>query len=186
MGKVIRFFNYDAALDYYEDRIDSMRQGSVGRGDGVRIIAKPVLILAIIKGIHDGVFKYNVFEYDKLNGIYEALFRKYFFQGLQSNLTPLCYPFYYLRTDKFWHLSWKEHGETEVNSPSKAWISRNVEHAYLDEELWLLLNNNEYAEKLRDYLVHCKIIQTMRNAGMAAEPRWRDNFKSFLTMLLAI
>lgn len=186
MGKVIRFFNYDAALAYYEDKIDSMRQGSVGRHDGVRIIAKPVLILSIEKGIHDGLFKRNRFDYEEVNSIYETLFRKYFFQGRQSNLTPLCYPFYYLRTDGFWHLSWKEHGESATNAPSRAWIGRNVEYAYLDEELWLLLNNDEYSNRLKDYLVQCKIIQTISNIDLAAEPGWGGKLKSFLTLLLAI
>lgn len=186
MGKIIRFFNYDAALAYYEDKIDHMRQGSVGRRDGVRIIAKPVLILSMVKGIRDGLFKYNRFDYDKLNGIYETLFRKYFFQGRQNNLTPLCYPFYYLQTDEFWHLSWKEHGECKTNSPSRAWLGRNMDYAYVDEELWFLLNNDEYSNRLKDYIVRHKIIQTVSHMDMAAEPGWSEKLKSFLALLLAI
>lgn len=42
MGKIIRFFNYDAALVYYEGLINSMRQGSVGH-DGT---AAPSTFLA--------------------------------------------------------------------------------------------------------------------------------------------
>lgn len=47
-----------------------MRVGSIKRS-GIKKIAKPVLLLALIKGIEDGVFKHNSFEYEKLACIYE-------------------------------------------------------------------------------------------------------------------
>ena len=64
MGKFIRFFNYDAALTYYESTIDHIRQGYT-RHEGIRIIAKPILILSIIKGIKEGKFNANKFDYDE-------------------------------------------------------------------------------------------------------------------------
>lgn len=185
MGKVIRFFNYDAALSHYENLISHMRQGSVGH-DGIRIIAKPVLILSMIKGIKSGQFKHNKFDYEELNELYGSLFRNYFIAGRQDNLTPLCYPFYYLQTDKFWHLAWKTNGSSKTASPSAAWIMRNVDHAYIDEELWILLNNDAYADKLKEYVVNTKIFQQLHSAEMAAEPERRKGLKFFLSMLLAI
>lgn len=185
MGKIIRFFNYDAALEHYENSVDHMRQGRVGH-DGIRIIAKPILILSIIKGIKDGTYKVNRFDYDEVNALYEPLFRKYFMEGRQENLTPLCYPFYYLKTDKFWQLSWKTNGCTKTEAPSASWIRRNVDHAYIDDELWLLLNNDAYADKLKEYIVNAKIVQQLHSIELAAEPTRRSKLKSFLTFLLAI
>lgn len=185
MGKFIRFFNYDAALTYYESTIDHIRQGYT-RHEGIRIIAKPILILSIIKGIKEGKFNANKFDYDEVNVLYEPLFRKYFMEGMQENLTPLCYPFYYLKTDHFWHLSWKPDGSTKTEAPSASWIKRNVDYAYIDEELWLLLNNDEYVDKLKEYVVNDKIVQQLHSIELAAEPTRRSKIKSFLTFLLAI
>lgn len=184
MGKVIHFFNYEEALIYYERQMSRMRQASTGHHDGVRIIAKPILILSVIKGVRDGVFTSNRFDYDTLNGIYEALFRKYFVQGRQVSLTPMCYPFYHLQTDKFWHLSWKGHGKLTTNSATRAWLERNVDHAYLDEELWILLSHDIFAEKLRDYVIHEKIMQKLDDVALAAEPSWRDGLKALAAALL--
>lgn len=185
MGKIIRFFNYDTALEYYENSIDHMRQGSVGH-DSIRIIAKPILILSVIKGIKDGTFKSNRFNYDEVNALYEPLFRKYFMEARQEYLTPLFYPFYYLKTDQFWHLSWKPNGCTKTDAPSASWISRNVDNAYIDEELWLLLNNDAYADKFKEYIVNAKIVQQLHSIELAAEPTMHLKIKSFLTFLLAI
>lgn len=131
-------------------------------------------------------FKANRFDYDEVNALYEPLFRKYFMEGRQENLTPLCYPFYYLKTDKFWHLSWKANGSTKTETPSVSWIRRNVDHAYIDEELWLMLNNDTYADKLKEYLVNIKIVQQLHSIELAAEPTRHADLKSFLTLLLAI
>lgn len=186
MGKVIRFFNYDASLSYYEDKIKHMRQASTGRHDGVRIIAKPILILSLIKGIKEGIFIGNHFDYQMVNKLYEGLFRQYFVQGRQRNLTPLCYPFYFLTTDEFWHLSWKVTGKIKTESPSKAWLERNVDFGYIDEELWILLANDEYRDRLKQYVVENNIIQPLHDIDIAAESHIKDGLKAFVTLLLAI
>ncbi|GEM_PF-393445 len=184
MGKVIRFFNYEAALDHYEQVMERMRQCSTRGHDGVRIIAKPILILSVIKGMRDGVFTSNRFDFDQLNEIYEDLFRHYFVQGRQTHLTPLQYPFYYLQTDGFWHLSWKGHGSLTTASPTRLWMERNVDYAYLDEELWILLSNDAFASRLSRYVVENKIKQQLDDAGLAAEPSWREQFKTIVAALL--
>ena len=52
------YFNYDIAYDVYTKQIKKMAVGSIKR-TGIKKIAKPVLLLAVIKGIEDGVFKQN-------------------------------------------------------------------------------------------------------------------------------
>lgn len=185
MSKIIRFFNYDAALGYYQSRIGQMRQGSVGH-DRIRIIAKPVLILSLIKGIKSGHFRYNKFTFDELDSLYKQEFSRYFIEGKQENLTPLCYPFYYLQTDGFWHISWQDKATTKTDAPSTAWIKRNVDYAYIDDELWLLISNETYADRLKEYIVNTKIVQQLLSVDYAAEQTKKSKLKMFLSLLMAI
>lgn len=53
-NKIIRFFNYESAFDFYTKKIKDMKQGSIKRS-GIKKIAKPVLILSIIRGIETGL-----------------------------------------------------------------------------------------------------------------------------------
>lgn len=185
MGKTIRFFNYPAALAHYERLISNMRQGSVGH-DGIRKIAKPILILSVIKGIRLGRFKTNKFTYDELNKLYKPLFSKHFISGRQDNLTPLRYPFYYLQSDDFWHLSWLNGEATTTASPSDGWMRRNVSYAYIDDELWILLQNDKYAEQLQEFVVKKKISPKQQSCDMAAETLRKRGIKAFLSALMII
>lgn len=90
------YFNYDIAYDVYTKQIKKMAVGSIKR-TGIKKIAKPVLLLAVIKGIEDGVFKRNRFEYEQLAEIYEAVFKKYAEIAKQSEYTLPCYPFYHMQ-----------------------------------------------------------------------------------------
>lgn len=53
MTTYLRFFDYDKAFDYYCGLIEKMNQ-CINRNNHARIIAKPVLILSIIKLIENG------------------------------------------------------------------------------------------------------------------------------------
>lgn len=178
----LRFFDYEAAYTYYCDRIDHMRRGST-KTRGVKIIAKPMLILAIIKGIDDGRFTSNRFAYDDVDGIYTALFRKHFMEARQDNLTPLCHPFYYLQSDDFWHFSWHPGASVKTDSPSVAWLRRNCEHAYIDTELWLLLQMREYRQRLAEYILDTQVKAALCPAGMAAE---RSPLRTLLALLAVV
>lgn len=92
--------NYDLTFRSFSQKIKDMRVGSIKRS-GIKKIAKPVLLLALIKGIEDGVFRQNRFEYEELAKIYEAVFRKYAEIAKQTEYTPLYYPFYHLHTSDF-------------------------------------------------------------------------------------
>lgn len=176
--KIIRFFNYEQAMDFYTKRIDRMRQGSIKR-TGIKKIAKPVLILSVIRGIESGVFRCNRFDYDILEKIYDDVFNQYIECGnQQGEKTPLCNPFYYLRSDGFWHHSALPHSETQTDGPSAAWVRRNVEYAYVDDDLWLLLCCREYRQRLKDYIIKQKILP--RRTKLSA------NIKAFVGWLLAI
>lgn len=157
INKVIRFFNYDTAYDFYTNGIKKMKQGNIKR-TGIKKIAKPVLLLSIIKGIENEKFRYNKFLFDDVEEIYNNIFKQYSaIAKQQDENTCLSYPFYYLQSDEFWHLKFYEHSEIKTNSPSTAWIKRNVEYAYIDEELWIMLHNNDYRLRLKNFIINEKI-----------------------------
>lgn len=58
MNHTLKYYNYAQSCAYYTDRIMSIRQAKI-RGEV--IVAKPVLMLALIDGIDSGVFTNNRF-----------------------------------------------------------------------------------------------------------------------------
>lgn len=177
-NKIIRFFSYDTAYDFYTIGIKRMKQGNIKR-TGIKKIAKPVLILSIIKGIENGTLKYNKFLFDDVEEIYNTIFEQYAAIAKQHDEnTPLSYPFYYLQSDDFWHLNFYEYSDNETSSPSTAWIKRNVEYAYIDEELWIMLHNADYRFRLKNFIINEKIKSNGRNTSLS--------IKTFVSWLLAI
>ena len=67
--------DYEIAFDSFKNKIKEMSVGSIKR-TGIKKIAKPVLLLTIIKGIEDGIFKQNYFEYETLEKIYKSIYYK--------------------------------------------------------------------------------------------------------------
>lgn len=58
MNYTLKYYNYSQCFTHYTDRIMSIRQAKI-RGEV--IVAKPVLMLALIDGIDSGVFTNNRF-----------------------------------------------------------------------------------------------------------------------------
>ena len=170
--------NYDLTFRSFSQKIKDMRMGSIKRS-GIKKIAKPVLLLALIKGIEDGVFRQNRFEYEELAKIYEAVFRKYAKIAKQTEYTPLYYPFYHLQTSDFWNLCLKsQHSERSYSTPSVGWIRNNVEYAYIDPMLWDMLQQKAYRNRLAQFIVEEKI--------KTATARSRSILRMLLNWLVAI
>lgn len=58
MNRTLQYYNYSRCFAHYTKRIISIRQAKI-RGEV--IVAKPVLMLALIDGIDSGVFTNNRF-----------------------------------------------------------------------------------------------------------------------------
>ena len=71
--------------------------------------------------------------------------------------TEIDKPFWHLESDGFWHLNYQGERLSKSKTPSKAWLKTNVEFAYFDESLWILLQNKAWRMKLRDYIVEHKL-----------------------------
>lgn len=174
MTTYLNFFDYDKAFDYYCEAIAKMRQ-CINK-DKARIIAKPALILSIIKLIEDGK-SVNRFTYEEIEPVYKSIFGVHFIESKQLNLTPLHYPYYFLKTDKFWHLTWTN-AEVKTESPSKVWIEKNTKYATIDQELWILLSNPKYRQKMIEFILEEKIKKVFKESNNKLA------FKSLLQLLL--
>ena len=166
------------AFNSYARIIKAMKTGNISR-TGIKKIAKPVLLLSVIRGIEAGIFKRNYIEYDKIAIIYDLVFKQYESLAKQSEHTPPYYPFYYLKTDQLWHLNPRTPNSVlESNSPSTAWIRNNVEYAYLDSALWEMLQHSEYRRRMAEFIVEEKI--KTATAGS------HNMLRTFLTWLVAM
>jgi putative restriction endonuclease len=115
---------------------------------------KPILLLSVIEMIGLGILHNNEIP---LSGELIATFL-----NLWSHLEPIRkpnigLPFYHLISDGFWHYKMKSGFESlltakvQVRSPQA--IRQTVEYAYLDSELWELLQNAENRSVLTHVLI---------------------------------
>lgn len=170
--------DYEIAYRNYTQQIKSMKVGHIGR-TGIKKIAKPVLLLALIKGIESGVFTVNRIEYEAIAEIYENVFRQYASMAKQSEYTPPFHPFYHLHTSQFWHLNpLSPHAAVSTSSASAAWLHNNVEYAYVDTNLWELLLQKHYRRLLAEFIVENNI--------KTATASSRTILRMFLNWLVAI
>ena len=166
MNRIIQFFNYEQCYRHYTSRIMNIRQAKI---HGETIVAKPVLLLAVIDGIENGEFLSNEFRLtDLLEERYLALMRRYRHRSQFDKPTDISNPYWHLQNDGFWHLLLRDEPKEGI-TPSKRWLKDNTDFAYLDEELWYLLQNKEWRLKLRDYIIEHKLTDDFWNGKMVAE-----------------
>jgi putative restriction endonuclease len=164
--KTLQFFDYERCFAFFAKRIMKIRQAKI-RGEV--IVAKPVLLLALIDGISENVFVDNEFGLTEwLEERYLTLMKKYTRSSQFSNITGIENPFWHLSTDGFWNLQYKIEPSNN-SSPSKAWLKENIDFAYFDESLWILLQNKVWRMKLRDYIIEHKLTDDFWNGKLAAE-----------------
>ena len=167
MNRVIQFFNYDQCYQYYTKRITNIRQAKI---HGETIVAKPVLLVALIDGIEENVFTNNQFVLnDWIEEHYNKLMREYTKDSQFDSTTEITKPFWHLETDGFWHLNHPGEQISKGHTPSKSWLRENIEFAYFDEPLWILLQNKVWRMKLREYIVEHKLTDDFWNSRMVAE-----------------
>lgn len=148
-----RSFSYKKYYNHYTNCIDVIRQAKI---KGETILAKPVLMLALIDGIEAKVFRNNCFVVnDWLEEKYNLLMMKYSRGSQFDNITSIEKPFWYLESDGFWHLncSFRNKGM----SPSKLWLKTHLNYAYFDKELWLLLQDAKWRKLIYSYIIERKL-----------------------------
>ena len=167
MNRVIQFFSYEQCYNCYTKRITNIRQAKI---HGETIVAKPVLMVAIIDGIEANVFRNNQFAInDWLEGRYNILMSQYAKDSQFDDKTGIEKPFWHLESDGFWYLNYQGERLSKGHTPSKAWLKENVEFAYFDEPLWILLQNKVWRTKLREYIIEHKLTDGSWFSKIAAE-----------------
>lgn len=164
--KTLQFFDYEQCFEYFVKRIMNIRQAKI---HGEVIVAKPVLLLALIDGIGENVFTDNEFHLnDWLEERYLMLMSKYTRSSQFSKVTGIENPFWHLSSDGFWNLQCMQSRESDT-TPSKAWLKAYVEYAYFDESLWVLLQNKVWRTKMRNYIIENKLVDDSWRNLKAAE-----------------
>ncbi len=154
MNQAFKHQDFSQCFVHYTDRIINLRQAKI-RGEV--IVAKPILMLALIDGVDSGVFTNNRFALNEwLEERYLTLMHHYTRSSQFDKPTDINNPFWHLSTDGFWHLQLKTKKEMST-TPSKAWLKENVTYACFNEDLWVLLQNKEWRTRFRNYIVEHKL-----------------------------
>lgn len=162
-----RFFDYKHCYEFYLECIDSLRQHIV---NGEIMIAKPAFLVAIIDGIDNNVYNINRFVISEwLEDKYKQIATQYTKESQFENITGIEKPFWHLESDGFWHLNYQGEKLSKGHTPSKAWLKDNVEFAYFDEPLWILLQNKVWRMKMRDYIIEHKLTDDFWMGKITAE-----------------
>ncbi|WP_375753588.1 HNH endonuclease [Vibrio sp. HN007] len=133
------------SLDYYLDKFQNLNMNSSG---GKKSPHKVCMLLAVMDLISSGVIPTNKIE---LNNPLRERFSfhfKSFAQGRDKN-TPEN-PFFHLRSEGFWHLSYED-GFEEINI--SRYSRKAIAHAYLDTDLFEFMKSPIVSNELKDALV---------------------------------
>ncbi len=138
------------SLNYYVNKFANLR---VSRSAGIAP-NKPILLLSVIEAIALGQVRKNQIP---LTAELIATFLK-----LWSHLEPvrkpdIGLPFFHLTSDSFWHYQMKPGFESMIAASVKIRtvnaIRQTVEYAYLDEELWEILQHPQERSVLTQVLI---------------------------------
>ncbi len=167
MNRILRFYDYEQCFGHYTKRMMNIRQAKI---HGEVILAKPVLLLALIDGIDKGVFVSNRFTINEwLEERYLSLMIQYTKESQFDTPAGIEKPFWHLESDGFWHLLSNEERSGKSKTPSKLWLKEHVEYARFDDELWILLQHQEWRTRLRDYIIEHKLTDDHWLGKLAAE-----------------
>lgn len=138
-------------LSYYSKRFQRIR---VDRAHGVAP-HKPLLLLSVIEMISNKEIQENKIY---LSSELIQIFLKYWsYLGSESHNPDISRPYFHMRSGKFWHLMANPGYENVISSKVKLKtffeVNRSIKYAYLDEDLFDLLNISKYRECLLSVLV---------------------------------
>ena len=169
-GKVhredLRLYFYEKCYANYTKRIMNIKQAKI-RGEV--IVAKPVLLLAIIDSVSSDMISCNEFRLTEwLETRYVMLMKRYMKSSQFDKPTDISNPFWHLQSDGFWHLQYKDSPQNGA-TPSKRWLKEEISYAYFDDDLWMLLQDKVWSLKLREYIVEHKLTNDRWLGKISAE-----------------
>ncbi len=140
----------DLLSTYYLTALLKMRRGMAF---GSPSNAKPIMFIAIIKGIEEGSIIGNKIEFNEvLDKNYHDLCNLF---EPTKKAAHLFKPFYYSSTEGYFNLKWKDCNMPPQSclTPSAKFLRERLDYAFLDEPLWTLLQDKEVREVFRSSLI---------------------------------
>lgn len=134
-------------LDMYRLMFASLRRGNI---KGVYSKAKPIFLITLLDYTPfcgDNKIKWGDITF------YENYLRNYDIEENQKP-TPLWKPFFYLSSEPFYSLVWRENPPDKLlKYPSARLLKEYLDYAKLDDELWELLQDESNREYLRESII---------------------------------
>ncbi|MDZ8118735.1 HNH endonuclease [Pontiella agarivorans] len=153
------------SLRKFEHKLTHLRQGVTKYGPAPH---KPVLLLAVMRGLEEGWISGNRIELTpELVGTFKSIWREL----VTTAHSPLiAQPFFYLRGEKFWHHIPNPGFETWVNltrnSQSIGVLQRAIRHAELDPDLFALMASPVERDVLRQTMLKRYFPDAALSAGV--------------------
>lgn len=137
-------------VSYYKNIILSL---SRGYNKGIASNAKPLYLMAIFKGIEQGLIIGNILRFNKdLEQLYIDTCMEY-----EPDKKPAMFykPFFHSKSEQYYTIKWKSGVAINKAShtPSAKYLRENVEFAALDDELWNLLQDTEIRNDFKNTII---------------------------------
>ncbi|MEO0455526.1 MAG: hypothetical protein AAF152_02955 [Cyanobacteria bacterium P01_A01_bin.114] len=139
------------ALGYYSKKFQRVR---VDRAHGIAP-HKPILLLSVIEHIQKKSISEN--KIFLTSALIQTFLKYWVYLGSPTHNPDISKPFFHMKSGKFWHLWPNPKFEKILSSKIKlktfAEVKRAIKYAYLDEDLFELLQDLEYCESLSRIIV---------------------------------
>lgn len=157
--------------DYYIHLILKLNQAVV---HGKKILAKPALLVAVIDSIGNNEIQQNkIVITSSLEDRYNTTLSRFLGKSLLDKKTSIAMPFWHLQSDKFWYLE-PPYPNAKDYSPSKKWLIDNIKFARLDDDLWYLLQDEAWRNKLRNFIIDNKLLDNSTSPKKGAQRKKLD------------
>lgn len=137
-------------FSYYKSIVLSIHRGIAF---GSPSNAKPLLLLAIIKGIEEGQIIGNKIEFnEKIGHDYKMLCKSL---EPTRKAAPIFKPFYHSAREEYYNLKWKD-GVTPTHkwhTPSAKFLREHLDFAYLDDNLWEILQEQDARKAFKESII---------------------------------
>ncbi len=137
--------------------VDTFRNLSTGVQNGKKLPHKAVLLLSVLNLVDNGTISENIIHLDKtIANTFASTWGDY----LHNNKIPSVWiPFWYMKSEPFWHFKALEDENILHNllcfagHPSVGQKRNVIKYAYVDEQLFSLMQNREDCSKLKEALI---------------------------------
>ena len=132
---------------YYLTEVTRIHRGN---SHGCPVNAKPLFLLSIIESIENGVLLNNKIHFNDntIRDLYYDICQQY-----EPNRTPSPYILPYFHLISEWN-GVPFVPSPNAHSPSGKYIRENARHSYLDQALWVLLQDFNVREEFRETIIN--------------------------------